>query len=55
MLDLKAKVDVILGETEAFSKPYLIFSDDVVDILNVIYINIKHNEEAKIYSDLVTF
>ena len=55
MLDLKARVDVILGETEAFSKPYLIFSDEVVDFLNEIYINIKQHEEAKIYSDLVTF
>ena len=55
MLDLKARVDVILGETEAFSKPYPIFSDEVVDFLNEIYINIKQHEEAKIYSDLVTF
>ena len=55
MLDLKARVDVVLGETEAFSKPYLIFSDEVVDFLNEIYINIKQHEEAKIYSDLVTF
>ena len=55
MLDLKASVDVVLGETEAFSKPYLIFSDEVVNFLNEIYINIKQHEEAKIYSDLVTF
>ena len=55
MLDLKDKVDVVLGATESFSKPYMIFSDEVIDFLNEIYINIKQKEEAKIYTDLVTF
>ena len=39
MFDLKNEVNVVLGETEAFSKPYMIFSNVVVDFLNEIYIN----------------
>ena len=55
MLALKDKVDVVLGETEAFSKPFAIFSEEVVDFLNEIYVNIKQHEEAMTYTDLVTF
>ena len=55
MLALKDKVDVVLGETEAFSKPFAIFSEEVVDFLNEIYVSIKQHEEAMTYTDLVTF